>query len=114
MNIQGTYAVVAVADMGPAIEWYSKLMGRAPDQRPMDTLVQWWKPGTIGLQVTRDAARAGQSLVTIVTPVMADARAALSDAGLKLGPETRGDYGAIAKIDDPEGNRITLAEPPKR
>ena len=42
------------------------------------------------------------------------ARARLAGVGIDTGDIVRGDFGAIARIDDPEGNRITLAEPPSR
>jgi predicted enzyme related to lactoylglutathione lyase len=45
---------------------------------------------------------------------MADARNALRKIGVQLVGEAQGDYGRIAQISDPDGNRITLAEPPSR
>ncbi|MGD9739219.1 MAG: VOC family protein [Bauldia sp.] len=113
MQIQGMFAVASVSDIEAAIDWYSKLMGRAPDQRPMDDLAQWMD-GTTGLQLRTDAWNAGHSLVTIVTPDIAAARRALEAEALELGPESRGDYGAVAEITDPDGNRLTLAEPPRQ
>jgi hypothetical protein len=60
-----------------------------------------------------DAEKAGASLMTIVTPSMARAREELASANLELEPDMRGDFGIVAQISDPDGNRITLAEPPK-
>jgi hypothetical protein len=59
-----------------------------------------------------DADRAGQSNMTIVVPNMSVARGELRERGLDLGDNIQGDFGIIAQIDDPDGNRITLAEPP--
>lgn len=51
--------------------------------------------------------------MTIVTPDMATARQDITSASLDLGRDIQGDFGIVAQIDDPDGNRITLAEPPK-
>ncbi|UZD69378.1 VOC family protein [Brucella sp. JSBI001] len=113
MNIQGLFAVVSTADMDASEAFYTALIGRAPDDRPMDGLIEWRNLAGAGLQVAHDAGKAGSSEVTLVTPDMAAARRALADAGLTLGEDIQGDFGIIAQIDDPDGNRLTLAEPPK-
>lgn len=113
MDVMGIFAVASVSDMKRSEKWYTRLMGRAPDDRPMDTLVQWRNPGAGGVQLMLDPERAGRSLMTIVTPLMDKARAGLESAGVKLGPDVKGDWGIIAQVNDPDGNRLTLAEPPK-
>lgn len=80
----------------------------------MEGLVQWRSRGGAGLQLVLDPEKSGQSLITIVTPVMDQARQRLTAASLELEPDIRGDFGIIAQITDPDGNRITLAEPPGR
>lgn len=113
MRIQGLYAVANVADLDEGEDFYTKLFGRGPDDRPMDGLIQW-RQGTFGLQLVRDddKNKAGRSAMTIVTPSMAEARKRLAERGLELELDIQGDYGVIAQISDPGGNRITLAEPP--
>lgn len=107
------FAVACVAEMQRSIDWYTRLVGRPPDDRPMDGLVQWRVGDSIGLQLVLDAERAGRSLITIVTPGMAQARRELAAAALELGPDVQGDFGVIAQISDPDGNEVTLAEPPE-
>lgn len=114
MDIQGLFAVAHVSDIEKSTSWYSDLIGRSPDDRPMDGLVQWRDLGGAGLQLVWDAERSGTSAITIVTPTMSRARAALASVGIDLEPDVQGDFGIIAQISDPDGNRITLAEPPKR
>lgn len=111
MTVQGIYACLAVADFERGVDFYIKLMGREPDDRPMAGLVQWREAG--GLQIWHDAEHAGHSRTTIVVPVMADERRRLEAAGVTLGPDVQGDWGIIAQIADPDGNQVTLAEPPK-
>lgn len=113
MDIQGLYAAVAVTDMDRAEAFYTAMLGRGPDDRPMDGLVQWRLVGNAGIQLFRDADNAGHATMTIVTPDMAATRSLLSSNGLELEDEVQGDFGVIAQISDPDGNRITLAEPPR-
>jgi hypothetical protein len=41
MNLHKIYTALLTADLSAAENWYTKLLGRGPDNRPMDTLVQW-------------------------------------------------------------------------
>lgn len=112
MDIAGLFAVVCVSDMERSVDWYARLIGRAPDDRPMAGLVQWRTTRGAGLQLVLDVDKSGSSLMTIVTPDMASARRQLAAAALQLEPDVQGDFGTIAQISDPDGNRLTLAEPP--
>jgi len=49
-----------------------------------------------------------------VVPDIEAERERLAAVGITFEQTQRGDFGAIAHVDDPEGNRITLAEPPRR
>ena len=113
MEIQGIYAAIATNDMPASEKFYTTLFGREPDDRPMDGLIQWREVAGANIQVFSNDDNAGSSMCTIVVPDMSDARASLERAGLSLKNEQQGDFGKIAKIDDPAGNEITLAEPPK-
>lgn len=113
MHIQGIFAVACVADMARSVDWYARLIGRDPDDRPMDGLVQWRSGDGAGLQLVLEPGKAGSSLITIVTPDMDATRAQLAGAKLQLEPDIEGDFATLAQISDPDGNRITLAEPPR-
>lgn len=112
MEFSTIYSSFYVSDLVRAETFFSKLIGRAPDDRPIPGMVQWRFLGHAGLQLFLDAGKAGRSLTTIVTPDMAAAQASLAQEGLALGPVTRGPFGAIAQMHDPDGNRINIAEPP--
>ncbi len=112
MDIQGLYAAASVTDMERAEAFYTALLGCAPDDRPMDGLIQWRPFDDAGIQLFRDCDNAGHGSMTIVTPDMAAARTHLASNGLELGDDIQGDFGVIAQISDPDGNRIILAEPP--
>lgn len=113
MRIQGIYAALATADMAASERFYTTVFGRAPNDRPMDGLIQWRDVAGANIQVFLNAGKAGSSLCTIVVPDMDEARATLAAAGLSLGEQRQGDFGKVAHIDDPDGNQLTLAEPPR-
>jgi hypothetical protein len=41
MNWQKIYPSLITRDLAAAEGWYTKLFGRGPDSRPMDTLLHW-------------------------------------------------------------------------
>ena len=112
MKIQELFAVVCVSNLERSVEWYAALIGRGPDDRPMAGLVQWRNLGGAGLQLVLDVERAGSGLITMVTPKMDRTRRELAAANVVLGPDIPGDYAIIAQVGDPDGNEITLTEPP--
>ena len=113
MTVQGIYACATVSDFDEALVWYEKFMGRPADDQPIPGMAQWRNMGAAGLQVWRDAERAGQGIMTIVTPVLKVENARLASLGLQLVNKIEGKFGAVAQIFDAEGNRINLVEPPK-
>ena len=114
MEIQGIYAALATADLDRAEKFYTHLFGRSPDDRPMESLVQWRDVSGANVQVFHDPKTAGFGRLTVVVPDMARARETLGQIGIKPTGEAQGDYGRIAQIADPDGNMITLAEPPSK
>lgn len=114
MQIQGNYAALATKDMVKAEEFYAMLFGRAPDDRPMAELIQWRDVAGANIQIFDDEKNAGAGRLTIVVPEIEKTRAYLARCGVAIMHESQGDYGRIDQIADPDGNRITLAEPPSR
>lgn len=113
MDIQGLYAAVFVRDIAAASTFYAKVLGRPPDDRPMETLVQWRGFGNAGIQLFRDAAKAGRGVMTLVVPDMDAEAVRLRVQGIRMDTVQTGVFGRISHITDPDGNLITLAEPPK-
>ena len=114
MRIQGVYAAIATTDIAAAEAFYTKLFDRGPDDRPMDNLIQWRNVADANIQIFENPKNAGFSMCTIVVPDMGAARASLEAIGLSIHGEQEGDFGKIARLSDPDGNQITLAEPPKQ
>jgi hypothetical protein len=113
LQIHELFAVVCVSDIERSTDWYTRLIGRVPDDRPMDGLVQWRNITGAGLQLVRNTEKAGNSMITLVIPNMSKTRSELEVRGLTLEADVKGDFSIIAQINDPDHNRLTLAEPPK-
>lgn len=108
------YAVIHVSEMERSETFYTSILDRSPDDRPMDGLIQWRETGGINLQLVLDESKAGASALTLVTPSIEDARRGLEMASIEVEPSVEGDFGLIAQVRDPDGNLLTLAEPPEK
>lgn len=114
MNLQKIYTALLVADLASAEGWYTKLLGRGPDHRPMDTLVQWELFEHGGLMVSTSDEIVGRGVTFLYVDDLADERRRLQELGIVLGDDFEGDYSTLAQVHDPDGNLITLATPPSR
>lgn len=114
MQIEGLYAALATANMEIAEAFYTQLFDRGPDDRPIEGLIQWRNIAGANIQIFLDKMHAGSGRLTIVVPKMDDARRSLQQLGVNLTGETQGDYGRVAQMRDPDGNHLTLAEPPSQ
>jgi len=114
MNLQKTYTALLTADLAAAEGWYTKLLGRGPDNRPMHTLGQWELFDHSGLALSTDDEIAGRGVMFLVVDDVAAERRRLHGLGIVLGDDIEGDYSTLAQVHDPDGNLITLATPPSR
>ncbi len=112
MNLQKIYTSLLTADLAAAEAWYTKLLGRRPDHRPMDSLVQWELFGQGGLMLSDSEEIAGEGVMFLYVRDLAAERRRLRDLGITLGEDIPGDYSTLAQLRDPDGNLITLASPP--
>lgn len=113
MNLQKFYPSLLVADMALAEGWYTKLLGRGPDVRPMPTLLHWELSDAGGLMVSSSAEIAERGAIFLYVADLAAERRRLAGEGIALGDDIPGDYSTLAQVRDPDGNRITLASPPR-
>lgn len=100
-----------VSDLERAERWFSLLLERGPDRRPMDGLLEWQLGPGFGLQVWREPGRAGNSTVVLGSEDLQAAATRLSAAGIAHGGPELGGGGSILQLADPDGNRIVLAGP---
>lgn len=109
MTVEHVLAVVPVADLARARDWYVRLFGRAPDNQPMETLDEWRVTGTGWVQVHVDPDRAGRGLLNLaVDDVDAHVRD-LRERGVAAGEVQVVTKGVqLCPLQDPDGNVVTL------
>ena len=111
MTFSTVYAVISTTNLDRAREWYARLFGRESDRQPMTEVCEWHF-GSGAVQVVADPQRAGCSMLTMIVSSLERTRADLLGRRLTLGPTSGGEVATVAQIRDPDGNQITLAEPP--
>jgi catechol 2,3-dioxygenase-like lactoylglutathione lyase family enzyme len=114
MKLQKIYTALLTSDLPAAERWYTILLGRGPDHRPMDTLVQRELFEQGGLMLSNSAEIAGRGVVFLYVDDVDAERRRLQSHGIALGDDFEGDYSTLAQVRDPDGNLITLATPPSR
>lgn len=114
MSLQKIYSSLLTADLAGAEAWYTKLLGRGPDSRPMDTLVQWELFDQGGLMLSNSDEIAGRGVMFLYVDDLSAERHRLQALKIVLGDDIKGDYSTLAQVRDPDGNLITLATPPSR
>jgi catechol 2,3-dioxygenase-like lactoylglutathione lyase family enzyme len=114
MNPRKIYTALLTADLAAAEAWYTKVLGRGPDNRPMDTLVQWELFDQGGLMLSSSDEIAGKGVMFVYVDDLAAERRRLQGLGIALGDDIPADYSTLAQLRDPDGNLITLATPPAR
>lgn len=114
MKLQKVYAAVFTADIAAGEAWYTKLLGRGPDNRPMETLVQWELFDQAGFALSADKAMAGKGTVFLWVDDLAAERRRLKGLGIELGDEVTGNYSTLAQARDPDGNVLVLTKLPSK
>ena len=114
MNLQKTYPSLLTADLAAAEGWYTKLLGRGPDHRPMPTLLHWELFDHGGLAISTDDEIAGTGVMFLYVDDVVAERRRLQSLGIVLGDDIEGDYSTLAQVRDPDGNLLTFATPPSR
>jgi catechol 2,3-dioxygenase-like lactoylglutathione lyase family enzyme len=112
MKLQKTYVALLTKNLEAAEDWYTKLLGRGPDYRPMDTLVQWELSAGGGLALGTDTTVASRGALFLIVDDVAAERRRLRELGIELGEDSQGTYSTLAQIRDDDGNLVTLATPP--
>ncbi|NAZ87750.1 VOC family protein [Kineococcus sp. T90] len=109
MQVEHVLAVVPVREVASAQDWYARLFGREPDNRPMATLAEWRVTTAGWVQVFQDAGRAGTGLLNLAVADLDAAVAELRGRGLTPGPVRGASRGVrLVALEDPDGNRLSL------
>ncbi len=110
MSICNAIASVAVNHLEDAVVWYTRLLDRAPDNRPMGELAEWRFERGGWLQVYELAERAGGGSVTLATDDIDAQAERLLKQGIAW--NKRGDAEAVRTLmlTDLDGNHIAFAQ----
>jgi catechol 2,3-dioxygenase-like lactoylglutathione lyase family enzyme len=112
MKLQKIYSALLTTDLVAAERWYTKLLGRGPDYRPMKSMIEWDLFAQGGLQLVTDDSLAGHGALFLVVDDVAAERQRLKGLGISLSDDIQGDYSTLAQVRDADGNQVTLATPP--
>ena len=109
MTIEHVLAVIPVRDLSSAVLWFGRLLGRPPDNYPMDTLAEWQVTPSGWIQVTTDPDRAGTALLNFAVDDISAHLQDLADRELAVGPVEQVSNGVqLAAVLDPDGTRLTF------
>ena len=109
MLIEHVLAVVPATDVERSQRWYEALFGRAPDNSPMPTLVEWQVVPGGWVQVFADQRRAGSTAVNFAVQDLDAHIDDLKQRGLEPGEIVDANKGVrLSALTDPDGNTITL------
>jgi predicted enzyme related to lactoylglutathione lyase len=113
VHINHVLAVAPVTDHEAAVDWYTRLLGRPADARPMPGLADWHLTDSGWLQVFTDPERAGHALINLAVTDLDTELATLAAHGIAAGASLAAkDRVRFASVHDPDGNRVTLIERP--
>lgn len=107
--IDHVLTVVPVRDIDVARDWYTRLLGREPDNNPMPGLIEWQVVPGAWIQVFRDADRAGHTQTNLAVDDIDAQITEVTGRGLLVGDTTDATNGVrLAPVTDPDGNVVTL------
>ena len=110
MIIKNALVGVPVGDLETSVEWYTTVIGRAPDQRLMAEIAEYQFPIGGWLQIFEDKARAGKTSLTLVVADLDATLAQLKGSAIEHAPPTRTALVDTAIVKDPDGNQIVFAQ----
>ncbi len=109
MSIEHVLAVVPVTDVDRSRRWYEALFGRAPDNNPMPSLVEWQVIRGGWVQVFVDGEHAGSTAVNVAVDDLEVHIDDLRQRGLEPSEIVEANKGVrLSTLTDPDGNRVTL------
>jgi predicted enzyme related to lactoylglutathione lyase len=111
MNVDVLFACVPVSDFEAALAWYERLFARPPDVVAHEHEVMWHVTDRGWLYIVLEAARAGNSTVSMAVSDIEAATSELAQRGISSGPtERQGAAGRKSVVLDPDGNSIVILE----
>lgn len=109
ITINNVLASVPVKDLTAAEAWYTKVLGRPADAKPMPELAEWKFSGGGWLQVYEGPDRAGGGSFTLAVDDIAQVIRDLKAAGIQTGTQTQSKTAQTVMVKDPDGNSLAFA-----
>lgn len=94
--MQKIYTALLTADLAASESWYTKLLGRGPDHRTMDTLVLCELSDQSGLMLSSNEEIAGRGVMFFYVDDPEVECRRLQDLVIALGDDIPGGYGVGA------------------
>lgn len=110
MTIMNSLASVAVKDLGSAVQWYERLLGRPADSRQVSGVAEWKFEMGGWLQVYQGAERAGFGSFTLAVSSLDELLADIKTGGLDAGRQMISEKMKVVMLKDPDGNSIAFVE----
>jgi predicted enzyme related to lactoylglutathione lyase len=113
VTFQHVFGAIHVSDRDAAATWYERLFGRPPDLVPNAEEAAWRLTETAWVYVVAGAGGPGTSLHTLLVADLDAFLRRAKEAGIGSSPiETNGGGVRSAYIEDPDGNRLQVGQPP--
>jgi catechol 2,3-dioxygenase-like lactoylglutathione lyase family enzyme len=110
--ITDLFAGVPVSDLEASVDWYTRLLGRPPDNRVGEEVL-WEIDEHAWLFIEPNVAQAGAGRITLAVAGLDALRERLAAEAIEHEPiETYSNGVRHVKVPDPDGNAIAFAEPP--
>jgi hypothetical protein len=109
--VSDVFTAIPVADFGAARDWYERLLGRPADLIPNENEAAWQLAEKAWIYVIGDAGRAGGTMLTILVDDLEAHVATLSARGVATAAIETLSYAKRLLVTDPDGNRLTFAQP---
>lgn len=115
MNAHQVLATVAVSDFAASRDWYARLFGRAPDNRPNASCAEWQIAKSTTIQVlprqVDQPNRAGWTSVGIIVDDLDKVLAGLQGRQIDAAsPQVATHFMRFVPVSDPDGNMVTFVE----
>jgi len=111
VDVDYLFAMLPVTDLGVAVEWYHRLLGRPPDMRPNDAEATWRLTDSASICLLEDVVHAGGGGVTVIVGNLDATLAGCADRGIPaVEPFEVGQAGRKAVLPDPDGNVVSVVE----
>lgn len=112
-TFEHVFGAIHVSDRDAAVSWYKRLFGRPPDLIPNTDEAAWRLTETAWVYLIAGAGDPGTSLHTLLVADLDCFLQRARDAGIRSGPiETKGGGVRCVHIEDPDGNRLQVGQPP--